>query len=181
MIEHCPLTTMELPAMDPWMDAADGRGDGAADVSGGDAPGGDEPGGVSQAVTAKRTRRGDAPVSDGAAGEGAAGDMEQAAMEQTAMKQTAMERAAMAMRQGQWPIRREARCQLGSDRRALVARLPTLSLAEFPMATDNNSNNASFPLARRCCYGKNARSMADASFAAMAGVTAADHGGISKI
>ena len=65
MIEHCPLTTMELPAMDPWMDAADGRGDGAADVSGGDAPGGDEPGGVSQAVTAKRTRRGDAPGSDG--------------------------------------------------------------------------------------------------------------------
>ena len=51
--------------MDPWMDAADGRGDGAADVSGGDAPGGDEPGGVSQAVTAKRTRRGDAPGSDG--------------------------------------------------------------------------------------------------------------------
>ena len=110
MIEHCPLTTMELPAMDPWMDAADGRGDGAADVSGGHAPGGDEPSGVSQAVTAKQTRRGDAPVSDGAAGEGAAGDMEQAAM-----KQTAMEQAAMAMRQGQWPMRREARCQLGSD------------------------------------------------------------------
>ena len=106
--------------------------------------------------------------------------MEQAAMEQAAMKQTAMEQAAMAMRQGQWPIKREARCQLGSDRRALVARLPTLSLAEFPMATDNNSNNASFPLARRCCYGRNARSMADASFAAMAGVTAADHERISK-
>ena len=136
MIEHCPLTTMELPAMDPWMDAIDGRGDSAADVSGGDASGGDELGGVSQAVTAKRTRRGDAPVSDGAAGEGAAGDMEQAAMEQTAMKQTAMEQSAMAMRQGQWPIRTEARCQLGSDRdrRALVARLRSLSLAEFPMA-----------------------------------------------
>ena len=110
--------------------------------------------------------------------------MEQAAMEQTAMKQTAMEKAAMAMRprtidkEGSempaWP---------GSDRRALVARLRVqkgsfLCACGIPMATDNNSNNAWFPLARRCCYGKNARSMADASFAAMAGVT--DHERISK-
>ena len=111
VIEHCPLTTMELPAMDPWMDAADGRGDGAADTSGGERTGRRGPGGDGQ-----RARCGDAPVSDGAASEGAAGDMEQAAMEQTAMKQTAMEQAAMAMRQGQWPMRREARCsrcQLG--------------------------------------------------------------------
>ena len=124
MIEHCPLTTMELPAMDPWIDAADGCGDGAVDASGGDAPGGERTGRRGTGGDGQRTRRGDAPVSDGAAGEGAAGDMEQAAMEQTAMKQTAMEKAAMAMRprtidkEGSempaWP---------GSDRRALVARL----------------------------------------------------------
>ena len=47
MIALSTLTTMELPAMDPWMDAADGRGDGAADISGGDAPVSDKTGGVS--------------------------------------------------------------------------------------------------------------------------------------
>ena len=66
--------------------------------------------------------------------------------------------------------------------RALVARITSFQFCGIPLmiATDNNSNNASFPLARRCCYGKNARSMADALFAAIAGVTAADHERISK-
>ena len=81
MIEHCPLTTMELPAMDQWMDAADGRGDGAADTSGGDTPGGERTGRRGPGGDGQVTRRGEAPVSDGVAGEGAAGDMEQAAME----------------------------------------------------------------------------------------------------
>ena len=100
-------------------------------------------------------------------------------MEQAAMKQTAMEQAVSY-------ATRTMADEEGSEMpawRALVAKLrsfPQSCGIPLMIATDNNSNNASFPLARRCCYGKNARSMADASFAAMAGVTAADRERISK-